>query len=168
MVSTFDVNPEGVLAVSAKTGLGLQELLPAVVDLRTGNKLAAASTGQEYEALEVGYVIPGIKNVKAARVGDTWHIAKTLVEPLPGFKPVKPMVYAGLYPASADEYEGLAAAIERLNLNDASVKVKKETMELQGTEGRLVLESIADYPRNQKVSTVYEPTVTATIIVPHQ
>jgi GTP-binding protein LepA len=44
---------------------------------------------------QVGYVIPGIKNVKGARVGDTWHLAKTQVEPLPGFKPVKPMVYAG-------------------------------------------------------------------------
>jgi translation elongation factor EF-4 len=43
----------------------------------------------------VGYVIPGIKDVKAARVGDTWHLAKQPVQPLPGFKPIKPMVFAG-------------------------------------------------------------------------
>jgi translation elongation factor EF-4 len=45
--------------------------------------------------LQVGYVIPGIKDVKAARVGDTWHLAKQPVQPLPGFKPIKPMVFAG-------------------------------------------------------------------------
>jgi GTP-binding protein LepA len=44
---------------------------------------------------QVGYVIPGIKDVKAARVGDTWHLARQPVAPLPGFKPVKPMVFAG-------------------------------------------------------------------------
>lgn len=43
----------------------------------------------------MGYVIPGIKDVKAARVGDTWHLARQPVEPLPGFKPIKPMVFAG-------------------------------------------------------------------------
>jgi GTP-binding protein LepA len=43
----------------------------------------------------VGYVIPGIKDVKAARVGDTWHLARQHVQPLPGFKPIKPMVFAG-------------------------------------------------------------------------
>eukprot|EP00878_Enallax_costatus_P030694 GHUV01033471.1.p1 GENE.GHUV01033471.1~~GHUV01033471.1.p1 ORF type:complete len:237 (+),score=75.25 GHUV01033471.1:242-952(+) len=126
--------------------------LVAVVDgcLRAGDKLQAVSTGQQYDALEVGvlspephptgqlltgqvgYVIPGIKDVKAARVGDTWHLARQPVPPLPGFKPVKPMVFAGLYPASADDYESLADALERLNLNDASVTIRKETSEALG------------------------------------
>lgn len=44
---------------------------------------------------QVGYVIPGIKDVQAARVGDTWHLARQPVQPLPGFKPIKPMVFAG-------------------------------------------------------------------------
>lgn len=76
---------------------------------------------------QVGYLITGLKDVKAARVGDTWHQARQPVTPLPGFKPIRPMVFAGLYPASSDEYEGLAAALERLCLNDASVSFRKET-----------------------------------------
>jgi translation elongation factor EF-4 len=51
--------------------------------------------------LQVGYVIPGIKDVKAARVGDTWHLARQPVTPLPGFKPIKPMVFAGEHIASS-------------------------------------------------------------------
>jgi translation elongation factor EF-4 len=47
--------------------------------------------------VQVGYVIPGVKDVHACRVGDTWHLAKVPVQALPGFKPVKPMVFAGKY-----------------------------------------------------------------------
>lgn len=50
---------------------------------------------QTHSSLQVGYVIPGVKDVHACRVGDTWHLAKTPVRPLPGFRPVKPMVFAG-------------------------------------------------------------------------
>jgi translation elongation factor EF-4 len=46
-------------------------------------------------SLQVGYIVPGLKNVSAARIGDTWHLAKQQVTPLPGFRPAKPMVYAG-------------------------------------------------------------------------
>lgn len=49
--------------------------------------------------VQVGYVIPGVRDVKACRVGDTWHLAKSPVQALPGFKPIKPMVFAGVHRA---------------------------------------------------------------------
>ena len=63
------------------------------VNSHNGPQLACVHVAQ------VGYIIPGVKDVSACRVGDTWHLAKTPpVQPLPGFKPVKPMVFAGASP----------------------------------------------------------------------
>jgi hypothetical protein len=73
-----------------------------------------------------------MKNVKAARVGDTWHSARKPVAPLPGFKPAKSMVFAGVYPASRDDFEPLASAIDKLTLNDASVSARRESSEALG------------------------------------
>jgi translation elongation factor EF-4 len=81
---------------------------------------------------QVGYVITGMKNVKAARVGDTWHAAKRPVEPLPGFRPAKSMVFAGVYPASREDFESLASAIDKLTLNDASVSARRESSDALG------------------------------------
>lgn len=76
---------------------------------------------------QVGYIITGMKSVREARVGDTLHQTKYPVIPFPGFKPAKPVVFAGLYPVDSNDFEQLREAIEKLTLNDASVTVEKKT-----------------------------------------
>jgi GTP-binding protein LepA len=77
---------------------------------------------------EVGFIIAGIKELKAARVGDTVTLAtRPAAAPLPGFKDVKPQVFAGLYPVETNQYEGLRDALEKLKLNDASLNYEPET-----------------------------------------
>ena len=102
-----------------------------------GDKVQMASTGEIYEVLEiglqspgltptgrlftgqVGYVIMGMKSTRSARVGDTLHRPKQAVPAVRGFKAAQSMVFAGLYPIAGDEFETLAAAIDKLTLNDA-------------------------------------------------
>lgn len=76
---------------------------------------------------QVGYLITGMKTVKEARVGDTIYHQRKPVTPFPGFKPAKPMVFAGIYPVDAEEFEPLRDAIEKLMLTDASVTIEKKT-----------------------------------------
>jgi len=77
---------------------------------------------------EVGYLIAGIKNLEDARVGDTvTGTANPASEPLPGYKDVKPMVFAGIYPISSDDFENLRSALEKLHLNDASLQYEPES-----------------------------------------
>lgn len=76
---------------------------------------------------QVGYIITGMKTIKEARVGDTISFPKSTITPFPGFKPAKPMVFAGIFPVDTSEFELLADAIEKLTLNDASVHVEKKT-----------------------------------------
>jgi len=114
--------------------------------LKTNAPITLMSSGFEYEAEEigslklgrvkqkelhagqVGYLIAGIKDLEDARVGDT---VTTTAQPadtaLPGYQEVKPMVFAGLYPISADEFEDLRAALEKLRLNDASLRYEPES-----------------------------------------
>ena len=76
---------------------------------------------------EVGYVATGLKTVRECRVGDTiTDDARPASEPLPGYKPAKPMVFAGLYPANAEDYELLRDAMEKLQLNDAALQYQPE------------------------------------------
>ncbi len=71
---------------------------------------------------EIGYIIAGIKEIQEAKVGDTITNAQDPTDkPLPGYKEVKPMVYAGLYPGLPEYYEDLRKALEKLKLNDASL-----------------------------------------------
>jgi len=169
--------------VSAKTGIGIDDLLeqlveriPAPVGDRDGplqaliidswfdnylgvvslvrvmngtlevkKKLKVMSTGRTYpidgvgifspkrtetgklQAGEVGYVIAGIKEVDGAPVGDTLTYAdKPATEVLPGFKPIQPRVFAGLFPVSAEEYEDLRDALSKLRLNDAALFYEPE------------------------------------------
>ncbi len=113
--------------------------------LSKGDTISLAQTGNTYEVLElglmypsetpfntlyagqVGYVVCGMKTVHEARVGDTLFHQRKKVVPFPGFKPAKPMVFAGIYPVDAEEFEMLKTAIEKLTLNDASVKVEKKS-----------------------------------------
>ncbi|BBO26893.1 elongation factor 4 [Alteromonas sp. I4] len=80
------------------------------------------------KAGEVGFVIAGIKEIHGAPVGDTITLAKDPAEkPLPGFKKVKPQVYAGLFPVSSDDYEDFRDALAKLSLNDASLFYEPES-----------------------------------------
>lgn len=82
---------------------------------------------------QVGFVIAGIKELKAAKVGDTiTTVARKATEPLPGFKEVKPQVFAGLYPVEANQYEALRESLEKLQLNDASLQFEPEVSQALG------------------------------------
>jgi GTP-binding protein LepA len=93
----------------------------------------------ELKAGEVGFVISGIKELHAAKVGDTITLEKKLPnnagpasEPLPGFKEIKPQVFAGLYPTEASEYDSLRDALEKLKLNDSSLRYEPEVSQALG------------------------------------
>ena len=80
------------------------------------------------EAGEVGYVVTGLKDVSRLRVGDTLTTRKDgAAEPVPGYKDVKPMVFAGLFPSDSDDYPELRDALEKLKLNDAALFYEPET-----------------------------------------
>ncbi|MBK6367933.1 MAG: elongation factor 4 [Polaromonas sp.] len=100
-------------------------------------------TDKERPALEtgeVGYIIAGIKELQAAKVGDTVTQIKmgsggasaTATEALPGFKEIQPQVFAGLYPTEANQYEGLRDSLEKLKLNDASLQYEPEVSQALG------------------------------------
>jgi len=124
-----------------------------VVDgaFRRGEPLKAMAQGTQFEAEElgffspamtaadtlgageVGYVITGLKDVSRLRVGDTvTSVRRPAAEPLPGYKDVKPMVFAGLFPTDSDEYPALRDALERLKLNDAALFYEPETSQALG------------------------------------
>jgi len=88
---------------------------------------------ESLSAGEVGFVTAGVKGLREAKVGDTITQAdKPATQPLPGFKEVKPQVFAGLYPVEANEYEALRDALEKLHLNDASFHYEPETSQALG------------------------------------
>ncbi|TVR76097.1 MAG: elongation factor 4 [Chitinophagaceae bacterium] len=114
--------------------------------LKKGDPIKFLSTGKTYEAEEVGilrlqqipkkelhtgdvgYVITGIKESKEVKVGDTiTHVKNPTLNPVRGFQEVKPMVFAGIYPTDSEDFEDLRDALERLQLNDASLTYEPET-----------------------------------------
>ena len=177
------------LRVSAKTGIGVADVLEAVISripppagnragplkaliidswfdnyvgvvmlvrvvdgaLKPKDRILLMSTGANYlceqvgvfrpkanhkemlAAGEVGFVTAGIKEIKAARVGDTLTLAQhPATEPLPGFKEIKPQVFAGLYPVDAGDYGALRDALEKLQLNDSSLRFEPESSQALG------------------------------------
>lgn len=175
--------------VSAKTGIGIEDLLEQLVEripspegnrdadpqaliidswfdnylgvvslvrvvqgrLKKGDKVLVKSTGQTHvvdnigiftpkrtstgvlQAGEVGWITASIKDIHGAPVGDTLTLAKTPDVPaLPGFQKVKPQVYAGMFPISADDYEDFRDALSKLSLNDASLFFEPETSDALG------------------------------------
>ncbi|MDA8354303.1 MAG: translation elongation factor 4 [Firmicutes bacterium] len=119
-----------------------------VVDgsLRKGMKVRMMATGKEFDVSEVGvftpkpvsrdqlnpgevgFMVASIKNVKDTRVGDTITDAtKPAPEPLPGYRRINPMVFCGMYPVDSGDYEDLREALEKLELNDASLRYEPET-----------------------------------------
>ncbi|WP_155837717.1 translation elongation factor 4 [Hydrogenovibrio marinus] len=131
--------------------LGVVSLV-RVVDGRIGKKMKMkiCSTKEEYmvdqvgiftpkhtptdflSAGEVGFVIAGIKDIDGAPVGDTITLAGNDVAPLPGFKPVQPRVFAGLFPISSEDYEDLREALRKLRLNDAALHFEPESSDALG------------------------------------
>ncbi len=190
------IDATDAIPCSAKTGMGIDEILEAVVArvpapkgnpdgplramiidswfdsyvgvvmlvrvvdgrLAKGERIKMMATGATYnadnlgvftpanqprdslEAGEVGYIIAGIKELQAAKVGDTVTLIKggsggaafTATEPLPGFKEIQPQVFAGLYPTEASEYDSLRDALEKLKLNDASLHYEPEVSQALG------------------------------------
>ncbi len=179
----FELNRSEILTCSAKTGVGVKEILDAVVDrigppkgsvdkptkaflfdswfdeyrgivcmieiidghLSKGDRIVSAHSKNEYEILElgimhpdpeptgrlfagqVGYMITGMRNVREALIGDTFHLKNKSVKALPGFREAKPMVFAGIFPIDNNDYDDLRDAIGKLALNDPSVTVEKES-----------------------------------------
>ena len=88
---------------------------------------------EQLSAGEVGFVTAGVRELQHARVGDTITlVSRPAATPLPGFKEIKPQVFAGLYPVEASEYEALRDALEKLKLNDASLHYEPETSQALG------------------------------------
>ena len=182
-------DPANVLRISAKTGIGVEAVLDAVIEripapagepaaparalifdssydqyrgvvafvrvvdgaFSPREELRAMALGTRFEAQEigamspamtplaqlaageVGYVITGLKEVSELRVGDTLTAeARRAAEPLPGYKDVKPMVFAGLFPTDSDDYPELRDALEKLKLNDGSLFYEPETSQALG------------------------------------
>jgi GTP-binding protein LepA len=114
--------------------------------LRKGDKIRFMATGKEYQADEigylrikpepcqvlsageVGYIIGSVKTLEDTKVGDTvTTVANPAKSAIPGYKEVKPMVFSGIYPTDSEQFENLRAALDKLQLNDASLKFEPET-----------------------------------------
>ena len=184
IVELLGCDESDILCASARTGVGISEILDAIVDrvpapegdenaplqalifdsvfnsyrgiigyfrvmngtIRKGDKVKFFNTGSEYDADEigvlklkfvqqdeikagnVGYIMSGIKSSKDVKVGDTiTHVENPCSEGVEGFEDVKPMVFAGVYPVDASEYEDLRASLEKVQLNDASLTFEPES-----------------------------------------
>ena len=184
VVDLLGCDPDEILCASGKTGLGVEEVLEAIVEripepqgdanaplqalifdsvfnpfrgiiayfrvfngtIRKGEHVKFFNTGSEYDADEVGvlklkmqsrdeiragdvgYICSGIKTSSDVKVGDTiTSVENPSTEAIAGFEDVKPMVFAGVYPVEADQYEDLRASLEKLQLNDASLSYEPET-----------------------------------------
>jgi len=100
---------------------------------QTGVFTPKSVSTESLSAGEVGFVIAGIKELKSARVGDTITLLnKPAAAALPGFKEIKPQVFAGLYPVDTNEYDQLRDALEKLQLNDSSLRFEPETSQALG------------------------------------
>ena len=186
LVQLLGVAEEDIIAISAKTGKNVEQVLEAISErvpapvidkdkplralvfdshydsykgviayirvfdgiLNTNDKIQMMATGSKIEPVEigvfapgmkpvkvleagdVGYIATGLKTVSDCRVGDTiTHLAKPAETPLPGYQKVKPMVFAGVYPTEGEDYGSLKDALEKLQLNDASLTYEPETSE---------------------------------------
>ncbi len=188
LLDTFHIDPDDCIAVSAKVGTGVENVLEAIVkkipppkdnnkplqalifdsyfdeyrgvvaqvrvaegSITKGMHIKMMSSGKKFEVLElgvktpamlpttelgtgeVGYVIANIKDIKNAHPGDTITSYDNPAEkPLPGYKPIKSMVFCGLYPIDGDDYERLREALEKMKLSDAALSYEAETSQALG------------------------------------
>ncbi len=184
IIDLIGCKPSEIIRASGKTGMGVDEILEAIIkrvpspkgdpeaplqalifdsvfnsfrgiiayfrvfngQIRKGDFVKFFATGKEYNADEigvlklvqqprevlsagdVGYIISGIKTSREVKVGDTiTHVKRPTEKAIEGFTNVKPMVYAGIYPVDADDYEELRSSMEKLQLNDASLVFEPES-----------------------------------------
>jgi len=189
LMDTIGFDEEEILLVSAKTGVGIQELIEAIIEripsphgkeeeplqalifdsyydsyrgivtllrvmngsVHVGDKIKMMATNATYEVVElgihspyekkvnslktgeVGYLCASIKSIEDVKVGDTITLKDTPAqEPLAGYKPMKPMVFCGIYPVESSRYPELREALEKLKLNDASLQFEPETSQALG------------------------------------
>ncbi len=133
-----------VRVVDGRLGKGERFKMMATGTMYNADKLGVFTPANEdrdsLEAGEVGYIIAGIRELQAAKVGDTITLIKpgtgglafTATVPLPGFKEIQPQVFAGLYPTEANQYEGLRDSLEKLKLNDSSLHYEPEVSQALG------------------------------------
>ncbi|MBT9506303.1 translation elongation factor 4 [Rhodoferax sp.] len=133
-----------VRVVDGRLGKGERIKMMATGTTYNADSLGVFTPGNEpresLEAGEVGYIIAGIRELQAAKVGDTITLIKpgtggaafTATEALPGFKEIQPQVFAGLYPTEANQYEGLRDSLEKLKLNDSSLHYEPEVSQALG------------------------------------
>ncbi|CCF53334.1 hypothetical protein NDA11_002427 [Ustilago hordei] len=123
--------------------------------VKKGDRITSCHTGKRYEVLslgvnspemiatdvlrkgQVGWIIANMKDMSEAQIGDTFHLSSEKVEPLEGFAPTVPMVYAGIFPIETTDFLKLEEAIQRLALNDRSVTVQRESSMALGQGCRL-------------------------------
>lgn len=184
IIELLGCSRDEIIRASGKTGIGVEEILNAIVEripapkgdvnaplqclifdsvfnpfrgiiayfkicngtIRKGDMVKFVATGKEYDADEigvlkldmvpraslsagdVGYIISGIKTSKEVKVGDTiTHVQRPCDAAIDGFEEVKPMVFAGVYPIDAEDFENLRASLEKLQLNDASLTFQPES-----------------------------------------
>ena len=188
LVETLGFNRDEILLCSGKTGVGVKELVEAVIDripaptgkkeddlqalifdsyfdsykgivtlvrivngtVKLGDKIKMFSSDNSYEVVElgvhtpheekkqelktgeVGYLCAGVKKIEDVRVGDTIVKVGSNEQGLPGYKPMKSMVFSGLYPVESSKFPLLREALEKLKLNDASLQFEPETSEALG------------------------------------
>lgn len=132
--SQFDTHQGVVAFIRVVTGVVSRENLRMMATGTSFLPLEVGFNGSGFEpqpklvAGEVGYVATGLKDINQVRVGDTLTaVARSSSDPLPGYEPVKPMVFAGLYPVNSDDYVKFRASLEELALNDASLVYEPET-----------------------------------------
>ena len=176
-----------IILCSGKAGIGIQELVEAVIDrrpnpkvesndlqalifdsyfdayrgiviilrvfngsIKVGDKIKMHATGAVYDVVsvgvhnpkecikdklvsgEVGFITASIKSISDVKVGDTIVKENSLMAPLPGYQPMKPMVFCGLYPIESSKFPALREALDKLKLNDASLEFEPETSEALG------------------------------------
>ena len=186
---TLGFNEDEIILCSAKNGIGIKELIEAIIDrvpaptgkkqdklqalifdsyfdsyrgivtlirvvngsVKVGDKIKMFATNNIYDVVElgvntphitkkhelttgeVGYLCASIKKIQDVKVGDTITLEKDPSnEPLPGYKPMKPMVFCGLYPIESNKFPDLREALEKLKLNDASLEFEPETSQALG------------------------------------
>ena len=189
LISTVGFSEDEILLVSAKTGVGVKELVEAIIEripapkgndndklqalifdsyfdsyrgivtllrvvngkVKVGDKIKMMATGATYDVVElgintpnkqnknelvtgeVGYLCASIKSIEDVKVGDTITLSNNPCNmPLEGYKPMKPMVFCGLFPVESSKFPELREALEKLKLNDASLEFEPETSQALG------------------------------------
>ena len=188
LIDTLGFKEEEIILTSAKNGIGIKELVEAVIEripaptgneekplkalifdsyfdayrgivtsirikdgkVKIGDKIKMLATNATYEVTslgihnpyeqkcnelttgEVGFLAASIKSIEDVKVGDTITLEKANVEAIEGYKPMKPMVFCGIYPIESSKFEELKEALEKLKLNDASLEFTPETSKALG------------------------------------